>query len=232
VLQQQPGTAAAWACLAFLYEHEHWHFLNPLPDPLARHRRAAERAIELDPNHQYAWLALASSQFFGRDRMALGPTIDRVISLNPLNADDAAVAALYLVCAGDGERAMDLVRDAAALNRQHPGWYHVVPVIHHSRRGDYKAALSSAKRINMPLLPSSHFAAAAAAGQLGRAEEVRRAFDALARVHVDLLDPRRIRQNGGAVRWVWDETLVERLVAGFEKAHALWRAASTPSPDL
>jgi TolB-like protein/tetratricopeptide (TPR) repeat protein len=231
-VQREPAAAAAWACLAYLYEHEHSHHFNPLPDPLARHRHAAERAVELNPALQYSWLALASAQFFGRDRMALRPTVERAVSINPLSADDVALAALYLECAGESDRAMELFRDAAALNLHHPGWYHFVPFAHGYRRADYEAALVSASRINMPLFASSHFASAAAAGQLGRVEEVRGALTSLQRIHPDLLDPQRIRDHWEAVRWVWDEELVERLIAGFEKAHALWRAASTPSPDL
>jgi eukaryotic-like serine/threonine-protein kinase len=223
-VQKEPAAAVAWACLAFLYEHEHSLHVNPLPDPLGRQRRAAERAVELDPALQYSWLALASAQFFGRDRMAFRPTVERAVSINPLSANDVVTAALYLECAGDSDRAIELFGHATALNPHHPGWYHFVPFTHEYRRGEYERALASATRINIPLLASSHFAAAAAAGQLGRIQEVLGAFTALRRIRADLLDPQRIRDHWESLRWIWDEELVARLISGFEKARALHRS--------
>src|SRR5262252_2417417 len=66
-LEREPRAAEGWACLALLYEQEHSFGFNPLPDSRARERRAAQRAVEIDPGSQQAWVALASAHHFARD---------------------------------------------------------------------------------------------------------------------------------------------------------------------
>jgi hypothetical protein len=43
-----------------------------------------------------------------------------------------------------------LAQKTIGLNRHHPGWYHLVLFHHHYRKGEYQAALQTAKKINMP----------------------------------------------------------------------------------
>lgn len=222
-LQHDRAHAGGWACLAMLYEHEHSHGLNPLPDPLGRLRRAAERAVEADPMNQHGWSALASAAFFGRDLTALQAAAERAIAINPLHANTTALLAIFLESAGDSDRAVELVGQAMTMNPHHPGWYHFVPFTSSYRRREYAEALVHAKRINMPLFPWSQLSSAAAAGQLGRAPEARASLDALARTHPHFLEPGNVRDDWG--RWIWDPELLDRLIEGVEKAHALTRSA-------
>ncbi len=222
-LTREPGNASAWARLAMLYEHEYSHRLNPLPDPLGRQRRAAERAVEIDPMNQHGWMALISTNFFGRDLPGLRASIDRAIDINPLNADSLAFAGLFLSGAGETDRAVELVREASTLNPHHPGWYHFVPFNHAYKRQEYEEALLHAKRVNMPLFPWSHLSSAAAAGQLGRVPEARAAIDALARIDPSFLDLAHLRLEWGL--WFWDEHFLDRLIEGVEKARNLSSSA-------
>jgi TolB-like protein len=219
LVQREPRAASAWACLAFLYEHEHSHGLNPLPDSAGRQRRAAERAVELDPVDQLAWVALAGALFVARERKGLRAAAERACAINPLHGDHVGFVALLLECAGDTDRAEGLTRDAIGRNPQHPGWYHFVPGTSALRRGDYEEALEHAARINMPMVPYGYFVTAAAAGHLGRVEDARSAFDALARIHPSLADPQRIREQWG--RWLWEADLLDRVMDGIGKAQAL-----------
>jgi TolB-like protein/Tfp pilus assembly protein PilF len=236
-VEREPSSAAAWALLSRLYEHEHSQGLNPLPDSVERQRRSAERAVELDPRHQQAWTSLASARFFSRDLPGLRASIERALAINPLNADHVAFCALLLSAAGDDDQALTLVRRAMTNKPQHPGWYHFITFTGYYRRGAWEEALTEGKRINMPMLPSSHFAVAAAAGQLRRAVDARIALDALRAISPVLVDPSRARQTWAV--WSWDERLVQPFVDGFEAALAiagdsgtLTSSASRPAPSL
>jgi TolB-like protein len=221
VVQVEPSAAPAWALLAFLYEHEHSHGFNPRPDAIGRQRRAADRAVELDSANQLCWLAVAAASFFARERKRLRAAAERVYALNPLHGDHVALTALLLDCAGDTARGDTLAREAFGWNPQPPGWYYFVPINRALRRGDYEEALEHAARvsINMPLFPYPYFAAAAAAGHLGRPGDSRSALEALARIHPALAEPERIREQWG--RWLWEADLLDRLIAGIHKARAL-----------
>jgi TolB-like protein len=213
-LEREPRVAEGWACLA-------------LPNTIQRQRRAAERAIALDPRSPHAWAAMVTVHLFARDLPGVRSAVERVASLNPLNADLIARSALFLDLAGDHERALALTNDAMALKPQHPASYHFVPFNTAYARGDDERALQEAKLLWMPQLPVSQMSAAAAAGQLGRAAEARGAIDGLRQMFPELANVEAARQIWQT--WMWNEPFIDRLVDGFSKALELSNAP--PSAD-
>jgi TolB-like protein/predicted Zn-dependent protease len=219
-LEREPLQANGWACLAGLYHQEHGLGLNPRPDTARRLRQAAERAIELDPTCQDGWKELAVAHFFfDRDLTGLRLAAERAVSLNPLDTAVVAWVGIMLAYAGDWERGVEIAQQAMAPNPHHPGWYHLAPSVYHYTRREYDEALKSAKRINMPTFLSSHLLLAAAAGQLGRHDDVRVALQNLERIGPPFLDPALVREHW--VKWTWEAAVVDHLVEGFVKAKAL-----------
>ncbi len=62
-LSRHPDEAELWAQLSQFYIFEHSLWFNPLPEPLVRARRAARRAIEIDPSNQEGWVSLGLACF-------------------------------------------------------------------------------------------------------------------------------------------------------------------------
>jgi TolB-like protein/Tfp pilus assembly protein PilF len=228
-LEREPRTADGWACLAILYGQEHSLGLNPLPDPLTRERRAAERAVELDPGSQQAWMALTRAHMFARDLPALRGAAERAVSINPLNADMLAHCAIFLSGAGDNGRALELIERAAELKPHHQGWYHFPAFNALYLEGRDEEALREAKLVNMPVMPLANLAALAAGGQLGRAADVRPAIDALRETAPRLLNPEQARREWAV--WLWNTTLLDRLVDGLQRALVLHNSGATAAPS-
>ena len=226
-LEHEPRNAEGWGCLAMLYEQEHGFNFNRLPGTLIRHRQAAERAIELDPRCQQAWIALVTVHVFARDIEGLKTSVERAVSINPLNADQLAVAGLFLSMAGEYERARELVATATARKPQHPGWYHFAMCNYHVARGDYEAALREIKSVNMPKMPLMHLFAAAISGHLGRATEAKAAFEGLRNINPSLTETENAR--GVWAVWIWNEDFLRGLEEGFVKARRL--AGLSPPPS-
>jgi TolB-like protein/Tfp pilus assembly protein PilF len=223
-LESQPSHALAWGCLAGLYDHEHSVGINVRPDPESRARKAAERAIELDPTCQQGWRQIALRCHFERDLNGLRVAAEQTIQLNPLSTA-AAYMGLLLALAGDWDRGMTLVRAAVDLTPQHLNSLHHVIFVDHYRRGEYEDALAQAKRSNLPNYVGTPILSAAAAGQLGRATDAKAALDALRRNHPDYIDPDKARSF--LAMWIWDGDIVDQLVDGFVKAKALDAAGGT-----
>jgi TolB-like protein len=218
-LQREPRAAEGWACLAQLYRHEHSHDHNPLPDSLQRQRRAAARAVELDANSQLAWVSMASAHLFARDGVGVRMAVDRAIELNPLDAVTFSLCALYLSCIGEHGKAVALATRAVELKPLNPSWLHVPAFLSHFARGEYGEALRAAKAINIPRLAFGQICEAAAAGMLGKVEEARTALRVL-REHT----PNRVSRESAReaiAKWVWDESLVDRIDEGYQNALAL-----------
>jgi TolB-like protein/Tfp pilus assembly protein PilF len=120
---------------------------------------------------------------------------------------------------------MVLVRRAIELNPHHLNSLHRVVSADHYRRGEYEEALTHVKRSNLPNYVGTPILWAAAAGQLGRASEVKAALDLLRRNHPAYLDPDMVRSFH--TTWVWEDELVDHLSEGFMKAKALDLATGT-----
>jgi TolB-like protein/Tfp pilus assembly protein PilF len=222
-LEREAMPAEAWAALSLLYWQEHTSKYNPRPDAPARQRLAAERAVEIDPHNQQAWLAMASSQRYARDHAAVRAAVDRAIRVNPLNADGLAHGGLHLAGAGDYDRALELTRRAIELKPHHPGWYHLATWCAHFAKGDYAEALREAKQISNSQIPLGAVGAAAAAGFLNRPTDARPPIDALRADAPALLDPKAARE-AWSMRLL-DETLLNQIEEGFR--HALQMVEST-----
>jgi TolB-like protein len=227
LVQRQPTNAAAWAHLAVLYGLEVFFHFNPLPDPVARVRRAAERAVGLDSMDQGAWYALADAAFLERNAGAFRSAADRTIELNPLRSRTVGAIGLLRAFAGDPAEGAALVTRAISLNPRHPGWFHLALFLDAFQQGDADRALGEAARINMPDVPvDGRLFAIAAAGRFGRAQEAAAAIEALRRDYPHLLDTGRVREEW-AIR-IWNGELLDRLMDGFA---AVLNAQPAARPD-
>jgi TolB-like protein len=222
-LEREPAHADGWACLGRLYSHEHGHNLNPLPDSLLRARRAAQRAVEIDPACQMGWETLADASFHLRDIDAFRPAAERALALNPRNTTTMAGMAVFYALSGDAERGTALARRAMDLNPHHPGWYHIPLIYDHFRREEYEQALAATKRMNMPGFFWTHVNTVAACGRLSRRSDARAALEALRGLFPGYRDElRRYEQATFMEPAIWSE-----LMRGLEEAEAL--AGPAPS---
>jgi serine/threonine-protein kinase len=226
LVEQQPGVAPFWAALAHLYLHEYGFHFNTRPEPLARARRAAERSLEIDSMNQHAWEALAFNYFFEHDRDGFSHAVDRVLALNPRNANAMALMGTLSVHAGDYDRGEALATRAMAINPDHPGWYHFAIANRSYVLRDYEAALRAAKRINMPHHLWAHLQLAMAAGQLGLASEAANALGTVFSLAPEFADEETIITASRVWKWRADDA--EHMVEGYRKAVALRGTRSAP----
>jgi TolB-like protein/Tfp pilus assembly protein PilF len=218
-LADQPNHALGWSSLSGLYEQELAWGMNPLPDSMDRATRAARRSVEIDPACQSGWSRLMCASFHTNDRNGMRNAGDRVLALNPLNQNTVGVAGVYFALRGDWERGIPMVRRAIDLDPNHFGMLHSGLFLDHFRKMEYDEALAQAKRINAFETATVGLSLASAAGQLGRADEARAAFEALDRNHPKHKTVEAVRSH-----WAWflrENELIERLIEGFEKAQAL-----------
>ena len=116
---------------------------------------------------------------------------------------------------GDWERGVALAQRTIDLNRHHPGWYHNIFFHHQYRKGQYEAALQSAKKINIPENHWMQLMIAAACGMLGRHEEARTAIESLRKYNPTFLDLENVRHDIEMWDPVKDE--VEKFLQGLQK---------------
>jgi serine/threonine protein kinase/tetratricopeptide (TPR) repeat protein len=229
-LEREPNHATSWACLSNLYQLEYFDRFNPREKPLERAHEAAWRAVTIDPACQMGWKELAAVHFFSRDFTAFRETAERALSLNPRDGTTLAYMAIMIAFSGDWERGVALAQRAIELNRHHPGWYHLVLFHHHYRKGEYEAALQTAKKINMPEFHWRHLTAASACGMLGRHEEARAAIESLRKYNPTFLDLENVREDIGM--WDPDKDEVEKFLQGLQKAGLKYGSADSAATEI
>jgi tetratricopeptide (TPR) repeat protein len=151
--------------------------------------------------------------FFQKDYLAFRPAAERALSLNRMDSSTAAILGNMIAYAGDWEYGLGIVERAMQLNPHHAGWYHYVAFCDAYRKHDYRGALASALKVNMPAYHWPHVYLAAVYGQLG---EQQRATAAVRELHA-------LVPNFGAIaraefgKWL-DPELTEHLLDGLRKA--------------
>jgi TolB-like protein/class 3 adenylate cyclase len=208
-----PDHSDCLAELAMIYWHEYAFGYNLRSDPLGRARAAAQRAVASAPSSHFAHCALATGLFFQKDYLAFRAAADRALALNRMDSSTAAILGNMIAYAGDWEYGLGILERAMQLNPHHAGWYHYVAFCDAYRKRNYRSALASALKVNMPAYHWPYVYLAAVYGQLG---EQQRATAALR--ELDALVP-----NFGTIareefgKWL-DAELTEHLLDGLRKA--------------
>jgi tetratricopeptide (TPR) repeat protein len=212
-VEQTPDDSDCWAMLATLYTDEHMFGFNVRPDPLGRAQAASRRAVELSPSSALASQALAQSLFFRRELQACRPVAERTIALNPMDGAASAFMGLLLALSGDWERGCAAADAARKLNPHFPGWYWLVPLFNAFRKGDYRAAVDFAMRVNIPGYFWVPATTAAAFGHLGDVSAARESLRELLAIRPDFATSARAELG----KW-FQPDLLERYLDGLRKA--------------
>ncbi len=98
-----------------------------------------------------------------------------------------------------------MVRKAATLNPNHPGWYNLSLSFTEYMRGDFDAALNYAQKINLPKVFWSEVRLAMAYAQLGRTADAQAVVDRLLTLYPDFAENfweehRRINMEDSLIR--------------------------------
>jgi adenylate cyclase len=213
----EPDYAEALACLSLVYSNA-FRFRHPInapePDPRDRALALAAHAVELAPNSSWARYALGLARWFAGNASAALEALETGRLLNPNDTTILADLGQRYAMLARWDEAVPLLEESYAANPAQPGSYRIGLFLYNYARGRFAEALAEARRIDAPQVLYGHVAVAAAAGQLGLAEE---AADAVAAI-------RRLDPDYGAhvaadlaSRHVAPE-LVPLIVAGLQKA--------------
>lgn len=169
-VELDPLSADAHALLVNVYLGEHRFEMNPRPNPVGRALTHALAATQLDPENAYARCWLAIVHFFRGENERFEREARLAVELNPNDPDTLAYIGHFFAFMGQFERGVELSRRAQELNPLHPGWYLFSFARLHYSRKDYEQVIADTDQIGLPHFYWTHILAAAAKGQLGRAD--------------------------------------------------------------
>jgi len=213
-IRKAPDDADLLASLSMSCADEYKHGFNSRPNPLDRALDAARRAVQSAPSNHLAYHVLAQALFFRGEFEDFRLAAERAVALNPMDGDTVAFMGILMAYAVDWEHGVAIADEALSLNPHHPGWYRFASVMNAYRKGDYRAALDLAQKMNMPSYFATHAALAAAYGQLGEKEAARRAVGELLAQKPGFAEAARDE----FAKWWGRSELLERFIEGLRKA--------------
>lgn len=210
-----PAYSLGWSRLAFSYLESQKYAIDTPQDWADKSRKAANRALELDPDNPDAYYALAIlSQMTGADRAVFRNFAETAIKHNPNDAFVLADLGTWMAYSGAWETGKEWVSRSKLLNPKHQSWLDYIWHLKHYLDGEYEQARDVALKVNLPknyMVQASLAAAYAMNGEQQLAEET------LAHV-LELrpeypADPRAPFRTRGM-----PQALIEHLMDGLRKA--------------
>jgi len=212
-VRKAPAYADAWAMLALLCVQEHAQGFNLQADCLTSGLSAARRAVEAAPSSHLAYFSLAQALFFQKEFQSFRNTAERTVALNPMDGNSIAFLGELLIYAGEWERGLALAERAKQLNPNHPGWYWYADFYNFYRQSDYRGAVNSALKADLPSHWGMHAVLAAAYGQLGENDAAGKALRELLNLRPDFA----VTARKEVEKW-WNPEYVEHFIDGLRKA--------------
>ena len=212
-VHEAPGHADSWAMLSMIYRGEFAQGYNARPNPLDRALATAQRAVDLAPTNALCHYALATVYYFRKESVAFRTTVERSLTLNPLDGSAIAYLGMLTATSGEWDRGCAMVESAMKLNPNYPGWFQIAIWANAYRQGKHEEALEALTRMNLHGYFHAQAARAATLGKLGRREEAQKAVQELLALRPDFALVARQEY----AKW-YDAEHIEQIVDGLRKA--------------
>ena len=204
-----------WSRLAFSYIETKKYAIDTPSDWAQQSRKAANQAINLDPDNPDAYYALAIlTQMTSQDLSEFQSFADKAIELNPNDAFVLADLGTWMGYAGQWEKGKEWVARSMLLNPKHQSWMYQVWHLDYFLKGDYGKSIEAGLKMNLPnnyMVQSSMTAAYAMNGEQRKAEKT---LAHLLELRPDYgEDPRAPFRSRGM-----PTELIESIMAGLRKA--------------
>ena len=183
-----PSYADAWAGLSSIYACEVTLFYELHSDSLDRALRAAERAVQLAPDHMIGHRTLAHARLLRREDGAFLEAAERTLSINPNDVKNMGIIGMYFCFTGEWDRGLTLLETATERLPRGATFSRVIEYLDHYRKGEFDHALTIANNSVGIGREADYLFVAAASGELRRDDEARASRDDLLRVCPTVLE--------------------------------------------
>lgn len=220
-VKRDPNYAEAWAILTrVLYLQYSWgtglYDNDKGLDLLPRILEAGNRAVELAPESQAAHFALFSAYAVTCQTERMRVETERVLAINPNDANALALLGSLLAYAGDWDYGRKLAEKGLALaGPAAPSWWWWVIAKDYYRKGDYAKALEIFQRSYSQQNWLDHLHLVYTLPHLGRIDEARAEIPALLKLKPDI----SVREADRLYTlWCFDADYRERMVKALRLA--------------
>jgi TolB-like protein/Tfp pilus assembly protein PilF len=213
-LQQDPNYAMGMAMLSELYLDAYSLGFPTVEDPVNKGYELAKKAINLDPKCQHAYLIYGWANVYLKRKDDAMKAFEYCISLNPSSISAMGAVGFGMACAGEYQRANELLTESINFNPHCPWWFYLGFFLVKYNDKDYTKALEYANKIEAKDVYMDPLSKAIIKAQLGMLASSKADMHTFKEQYPDILNNLEMYLN----TFLIDTSMVDKIMQGFTKA--------------
>ncbi|KAF2333378.1 tetratricopeptide repeat protein [Flavobacterium nitrogenifigens] len=143
-----PNYAIVWAMLGEMQLASIALGLDNCKKTIEKSSHCISKALNIDPNCQQAWYALAIINCFKKDQDNCLAAAEQCLKINPNSSGIASGIGCVLIFAGYFEKGFNLLENATHINPAHPWWINVGYCYYYIHKKEYQKSLYWAEKMD------------------------------------------------------------------------------------
>ena len=139
-VEQNPANENAWSflgqlvLLAFLFNH------STKGNPRMLGLKCAHNALKINPLSQHAHATLGMANIFVNNKQAAIDSLEYSLALNPNATGLIGIIGCLMICAGEYNRGIELIRESLDRNKSYPPFFNLFVSLYHFKLKEYSQA--------------------------------------------------------------------------------------------
>jgi TolB-like protein len=139
-VEENPANENAWsflgqlALLSFLFSH------STRGNPFMLGLKCAHNALKINPLSQNAHYTLGMANIFLNNKQAAMDSLEYSLALNPNATGLIGIIGCLMICAGEYNRGIELIRESIDRNKSYPPFFNLFVSLYHFKLKEYSQA--------------------------------------------------------------------------------------------
>ncbi len=170
-VEQNPANDSAWsflgqlALLAFLFNQ------STKGNPIILGLKCAHNALKINPLSQHAHITLGMANIFLNNKQAGMDSLEYSLALNPNASGLIGIIGCLMICAGEYNRGIELIRESIDRNKSYPPFFNLFVSLYHFKLKEYSQAYHQVEKSGISELVLNAILRVSILVQLGRKSE-------------------------------------------------------------
>jgi TolB-like protein len=139
-IEQDSSNEVAWAFLGELSLLSILFHQSAKGNPLVFGFKCAHKALKLNPNSQHAHLTLGMANIFHNNKQEGMESLEYALTLNPNASGISGIIGCLMICIGEYEQGISLIRESIDRNRSFPPFFNLFISLYHFKHKEYALA--------------------------------------------------------------------------------------------
>jgi adenylate cyclase len=211
-VEQDPANENAWAFLGELSLLSLIFNQSTRGNPIIQGLKCAHNALRINPLSQHAHVTLGMTNIFQNNKQAGLESLEYALALNPNASGLIGIIGCLMICAGEYNRGIELIRESIDRNKSYPPFFNLFVSLYHFKLKEYSLAYQQIEKSGISELVLNAVLRVAILVNMGRKSE---AFEMIKIFKGFQINKTWISRDQIS-RFLLDQDLVENLYKGLK----------------